>query len=68
MDSSRTSVPEVWLFEAGAFRVFALRDDRYERIAASEVLPELDLSHLASFVGRRDQHVALKEFRDQLRR
>jgi hypothetical protein len=48
--------------------VFALRDDRYERIAASEVLPELDLSHLASFVGRRDQHVALKEFRDQLRR
>lgn len=60
-------VREVWVFEKGAFRLFALRNDRYEPIAASEVLPEVDLARLAHFAMQADQHAALKAFRDELR-
>jgi Uma2 family endonuclease len=61
-------IREVWIFEKSAFRVLTLRGDHYEPIAASEVLPEIDLVHLASYVQKTDQHVALKAFRDELRR
>ena len=60
-------VGEVWIFEAGAFRVLALRGDHYEAIAASAVFPEVDLARLAAFAQRPDQHEALKAYRDALR-
>jgi len=60
-------IREVWIFEAGAFRILTLRGDHYEEIARSEVLPEVDLPRLASFAQRPDQHAALKAFRDELR-
>lgn len=59
-------VREVWVFEAGAFKVFALRAGRYELIAASEIFPEVDLAAIASFALRPDQHAALRAFRDEL--
>jgi Uma2 family endonuclease len=60
-------IVEVWIFEAGAFRVLKLTGDRYERIAASEVLPEVDLAQLARFAVEADQHAALRAYRDALR-
>lgn len=60
-------VGEVWVWESGAFRVLALREGGYEPIASSEVIPELDLDHLAGFVKRTDQHAALRAYRDELR-
>lgn len=60
-------VQEVWIFEAGEFRVLALRADHYERVAASEVLPEVDLSRLAALALHEDQHAALRELRAELR-
>jgi len=60
-------VKEVWFFEKGTFRLFGLRGDRYDAIAASEVLPELDLDLIAEYARRPDQHAALRELRDRLR-
>ena len=60
-------VREVWTFEAGRFRVLALRDERYELIATSAVLPEVDLARIAHFATQPDQHLALRAFRDELR-
>jgi Uma2 family endonuclease len=60
-------VREVWVFEAGAFRVFALRSGAYEPIASSEILPELELDVLAEYVVQPDQHGALKAFQRRLR-
>jgi Uma2 family endonuclease len=60
-------VREVWLFEANAFRVLTLRDDGYEEIGASELIPEVDLARIAHYASRRDQHAALRAFRDELR-
>jgi Uma2 family endonuclease len=63
----RLEIREVWLFEAGAFKVLTLRGDRYELIAASEVLPEVDLARIAHYAKQPDQHAALRAFRDELR-
>lgn len=63
----RLAIREVWLFEAGAFKVLTLRGDRYELIPASEVLPEVDLARIAFYAKQPDQHAALRAFRDELR-
>jgi Uma2 family endonuclease len=60
-------VGEVWLFEAGAFKVLALRGERYERVDGSLVLPEVDLARIAHFAIQEDQHAALRAFRAELR-
>ncbi|MCC6873437.1 MAG: Uma2 family endonuclease [Sandaracinaceae bacterium] len=61
-------IREVWVFEAGAFTLFALRGQRYEPIAQSEIFPEVDLAELARHALEPDQHAALKAYRDALRR
>lgn len=60
-------VPEVWLFENGAFRIFRLKEGRYEKIEGSTFLPGLDFSLIARFASREDQHEALREMRAILR-
>jgi hypothetical protein len=60
-------IPEVWLFEAGAFTVLALKGDSYARVDASAVFPEVDLARIAHFAALPDQHAALRAFRDELR-
>lgn len=60
-------VREIWIFEEGAFQLFALREGRYEPIESSEVLPELDLARLAHHAQQSDQHAALRAYRDELR-
>jgi Uma2 family endonuclease len=62
------AVREVWFFEKGAFQLFALRGEDYQPIAASEVLPEVDLTMITEHAGHADQHTALRELRDRLRR
>jgi Uma2 family endonuclease len=60
-------VREVWIYRAGRFEVHALREDRYERVEASEIFPEVDLAAIARHAAMPDQHAALRAFRDGLR-
>ncbi|XXY45258.1 Uma2 family endonuclease [Sorangium sp. So ce269] len=64
---SGLGVREVWFWERGTFQIHALRGEEYEAIAASELLPDLDLVALARFVHWPDQHAAVKAFRSWLR-
>ncbi|XXT20408.1 Uma2 family endonuclease [Sorangium sp. So ce429] len=64
---SGLGIREVWLWERGTFQIHALRGEEYEAIAASELLPDLDLVALARFVRWPDQHEAVKAFRSWLR-
>ncbi|WP_437647655.1 Uma2 family endonuclease [Sorangium sp. So ce362] len=64
---SGLGVREVWFWERDAFQIHALRGEAYEAIAASELLPALDLVALARFVRWPDQHAAVKAFRSWLR-
>jgi Uma2 family endonuclease len=60
-------VREVWMYRNGRFDVHALHGEHYERIAASEIFPEVDLATIARYVTMPDQHAALRAFREELR-
>jgi Uma2 family endonuclease len=60
-------VRELWVWKKGALAVRALRGERWERIARSELLPDLDLALLESFAdGSRTQTDAVRGFRAAL--
>ena len=59
-------VPEVWVWRGERLEVHVLAGERYERRERSALLPELDLALLATFVRRRDQVRAVKEYRRAL--
>ncbi|MBX3262823.1 MAG: Uma2 family endonuclease [Labilithrix sp.] len=60
-------VREVWVYEAGAFRILVLRGETYEVTATSEVFPEVDLGRIARYAVDKDQPAALRAFRAELR-
>ena len=59
-------VAEVWLFRKGAFELYRLAGDAYERIERSGFLPDLDFALIARLAVREDQHEALLELRAML--
>jgi Uma2 family endonuclease len=63
----KLGVREVWYWERGTLQVHALRDERYEAIAASEVLPELDLHLLQRFIDVRPMTQAVRQYREALK-
>ncbi len=56
-------VSEVWFWEDGTLELYYLQEQGYERIASSELLPELDLSLLKRCILFASPLEALKEFR-----
>jgi Uma2 family endonuclease len=60
-------IREVWLFEDGGYTVLTWRDAGYVPIAASEVIPEVDLARIVHYAMQPDQHAALRAFRAELR-
>jgi len=56
-------VPEVWFWEDGTLELYHLREQGYERITNSELVPELDLSLLKRCILFASPLEALKEFR-----
>jgi Uma2 family endonuclease len=60
-------VREVWLIDRShRIEVHALREDRYERVARSELLPDLDLAWLAGFFSAPSQSRAVRALRGAL--
>jgi Uma2 family endonuclease len=60
-------VREVWIWRDESIEIHALRGDAYERLARSEIMPDLDLPAVALLATRRDQTAAVREFRRSLR-
>ncbi|HYX16512.1 MAG TPA: Uma2 family endonuclease [Nostoc sp.] len=56
-------VPEVWFWEDGTIEVYCLREQEYEKVVKSELLPELDLSLLNRCILLSSPLEALREFR-----
>jgi len=63
----RLGIREVWVWRGGEIAVFALRGHRYEAIARSQVLPQIDLDLVRSLLDTPSQSVALRELRARLR-
>jgi Uma2 family endonuclease len=61
-------VREVWMLDRShRLQMYALRQERYERVEASEVLPDLDLAWLASFLDHESQSQAVRALRSAMR-
>ncbi|MDH3600499.1 MAG: Uma2 family endonuclease [Candidatus Tectomicrobia bacterium] len=63
----RLGVTEVWFFQDNDFAVYRLQGETYERIAVSDLLPDLDLTVLAVHAIRPDPLEALIEYRRRVR-
>jgi Uma2 family endonuclease len=58
----RLRIPEVWFWENNRLSVYGLREDNYEEISRSELLPELDLELLVRCVLMPSRIEARTEF------
>jgi Uma2 family endonuclease len=58
----RLRIPEVWFWENNRLSVYGLREDNYEEISRSELLPELDLELLVRCVLMPSRIEARQEF------
>jgi Uma2 family endonuclease len=59
----RLGVTEVWFFQDNGFTVYRLRSEAYERLSASELLPDLDLTVLATYATQPEPLEALIAYR-----
>ena len=61
-------VAEVWQWQAGEFSIYRLSSEGYEPVETTELLPDLDLALLATYVQPDNQFDAVMNFRDAIRR
>jgi len=59
----RLQIPEVWFWEKSRLSLYALRQEGYEPIASSQLLPELDIALLVRCVNMSSHVEAIKEFK-----
>ncbi|MDQ2097754.1 MAG: Uma2 family endonuclease [Tychonema bourrellyi B0820] len=64
----RLRIPEVWFWENNQLSVYGLREDNYEQVSRSELLPELDLELLVRCVLMPSIIEARQEFIKGIRR
>jgi Uma2 family endonuclease len=62
----KLGVREIWYWRNGELQPYALRGERYVKIAKSRVLPKLDLAQLVSFLDRRTTYEAIRDYRRAL--
>ncbi|PSF35549.1 hypothetical protein C7H19_16185 [Aphanothece hegewaldii CCALA 016] len=60
-------VPEVWFWKKGSLLVFSLQNGEYSQVTQSQLLPNLDLKLLASYIDADDPFDALTEFRQKIK-
>jgi Uma2 family endonuclease len=62
----KLGVRELWFWRRGRITAYLLRGDEYEEVAASQMLPGIDLAELASFIDRPTASQAIREYRAAL--
>ncbi|NJR62672.1 MAG: Uma2 family endonuclease [Cyanobacteria bacterium CRU_2_1] len=63
----RMGVVEVWFWEDGVLAIHRLRENGYEKLTSSELLPDLPLALFCRYITYHDQYDAVREFRQVLR-
>jgi hypothetical protein len=56
----------MWFWRRGQLTAHVLRGEAYAEVAASEVLPGIDLAELASYLDRPTASRAIREYRAAL--
>ncbi len=60
------AVREVWFWEGGEIRIFALRDGEYEETSSSQFVPRLDFDQLIRHLDARTTSEAMNAYRTEL--
>lgn len=63
----RMGVTEVWFWEDGVLEINRLRENGYETLGSSELLPALPLDLFCRYITYYDQYDAVREFRLAIR-
>jgi Uma2 family endonuclease len=63
----RLGVPEVWIWEDDAIRIFRLAEDGYQQAERSRFVPDIDLVLLCSFIDVEPMSDAMEQYRVALR-
>ncbi|MFN6197461.1 MAG: hypothetical protein AN484_10305 [Aphanizomenon flos-aquae WA102] len=58
----RISIPEVWIWEDGLLKIYALENGEYNQVNQSQLLPDLDIQILNQYVDYHDQYDGVTEF------
>lgn len=59
-------VSEVWFFQEGELTVYSLKNNQYQKLSNSELLPSLDLKLMTRYLNYSDQFDAFTEWRDTI--
>jgi Uma2 family endonuclease len=62
----RFGIPEVWFWQDGSLRLYALNEGSYRQIFVSQFLPKLDLGKLVAAANLPDQYDAVTEYMNDL--
>jgi Uma2 family endonuclease len=62
----RFGIPEVWFWQDGSLRLYALNEGSYRQIFVSQFLPKLDLSKLVAAANLPDQYDAVTQYMNDL--
>ena len=62
----RLKIREVWFWEKSQLSLYALREEGYEQIASSELLPELDIGLFVRCMNITNHIEAMKEFKSAI--
>lgn len=62
----RFGIPEVWFWQEGSLRLYALNEGSYRQIFVSQFLPQLDLAKLVAAANLPDQYDAVTEYMKSL--
>jgi Uma2 family endonuclease len=65
---SKLNVREVWFWRRGRITVHVLRGETYSEVPQSEILADIDLVRLVSFLDRPTTSQAMREYRASLQR
>jgi Uma2 family endonuclease len=64
----RFGIPEVWFWQEGSLRLYALNEGSYRQIFVSQFLPDLDLGEIVAAANLPDQYDAVTQYMDSLNR
>jgi Uma2 family endonuclease len=62
----RLKIREVWFWEKSQLSLYALREEGYEKIASSELLPELNIALFVRCMNIANHVEAIKEFKSAI--
>ncbi len=62
----RFGIPEVWFWQDGSLRLYALRQGKYQQVFVSQFLPDLDLGELVAAANQPDQYDAVTAYMERL--